>query len=553
MDNCERQPLVTHHPVKNLDLDSLLSGHIGEFGRYQKLIYLLVCLPAIFTAIFSLASVFTAATPLHRCKVPLCDNSPAVVHYDDAFDEGFAAFTIPRENGIWNGCQMFQAKDDDRLGICLRQEFTNVTVECEDHLYSEHDYTNTMVKEFGLICGNDEWKIPLTESTFFAGVLVGAVGYGQLSDIFGRRSILLLGIVQMSSAGIASGFVSTYSAFVTTNFFLGMAQIGVFQTAFIMAIEMVGKSKRVLCGVVIEFFFVLGELSLAMIACYFRDWRKILIVASTATLPFLSYYFLLPESIRWLIVKKRYSEAEKEITNLAKRNKVPVPTQQDLLKFQKKDSGEVKSETILVVLKSPVVLSRSMIVFYTWLVVTMVYYGISMKASNLAGNIYLDFTIMSLAEIPGYIASFIGMNYLGRRITMTSSLLAGGLACLAMGFVPPSMIYVAFLIGKFSSSCAFGTIYLYTSELFPTTIRNVGVGLSSMNGRIGAIICPYVALLSSTTGLSWLPFSVFAIASISSGLLVLFLPETLGVELPRTVREAEQVGRTRSNVFKDSP
>lgn len=552
MENSERQPLLPHHPVKNLDLDKLLSGHIGEFGRYQKFIYLLVCLPAIFTAIFSLASVFTIATPLHRCRVPACDNSPAVIHYDDAFDEGYAAFTIPQENGIWNGCEMFLAKDDDGSGICLSQEFTNVTMKCEDHVYSEHDYADTMVKEFNLICGNDEWKIPLTQSTFFAGVLVGAVGYGQLSDIFGRRNVLLLGFVQMSTAGIASGFVPTYIEYVIANFFLGMAQVGVFQTAFIMAIEMVGKSKRVLCGVVIEFFFVFGELLLATIAWYFRDWRKILIVASASTLPFLSYYFLLPESIRWLIVKKRYQEAEKEIANLAKWNKVPVPTQQDLMSFQKKDIGEVKTETILVVLKSPVVLTRSMIVFYTWLVTTMVYYGISMKASSLAGNIYLDFTIMSLAEIPGYIASFVGMNYLGRRITMTSSLISGGLACLAMGFIHPSMVFIAFLIGKFSSSCAFGTIFLYTSELFPTTIRNVGVGLSSMNGRIGAIICPYIALLSSTTGLQWLPFFVFAIASISSGLLVLFLPETLGVELPMTVKEAEEVGRTRINSNKDS-
>jgi len=548
METSEDQPLLTH-PVKNLDLDKLLSGHIGEFGRYQKLIYLLVCLPSIFTAIFSLGSVFTAATPLHRCQVPHCDNSPVLQNYEDAFDEGYAAFTIPRKDGIWDGCRMFKAKDNDSSAICLKTEFSpNVTVGCEKHLFSEHYYTSTLVTEFNLICGNDEWKIPLTESAFFAGVLAGAVLYGQLSDIFGRRSILLLGIVQMSASGIASAFVPTFTEFVATNFFLGMAQVGVFQTAFIMAIEMVGKSKRVLCGVVIEFFFVVGELLLVVIAWYLRDWRKIYLVASAPTLLFLSYYFILPESIRWLIVKKKFHKAEKEIANLAKWNKVEVPTQQDLLAFQKEDTEEIKRETILVALKSPVFLFRMMIIFYSWMVVTMVYYGISMKASSLSGNIYLNFTIMSLAEIPGYIASYIGMNYLGRRITMTSSLITGGLACLAMGFIPATMSFLntlAFLTGKFGASCAFGTIYLYTSELFPTTIRNVGVGLSSMNGRIGAILCPYVALLSSSTGLPWLPFCVFAITSISSGFLILFLPETVGVELPRTVKEAEQVGKTR--------
>ena len=66
-------------------------------------------------------------------------------------------------------------------------------------------------------------------------------------------------------------------------------------------------------------------------------------------------------------------------------------------------------------------------------------------------------------------------------------MMMSGLACLATGLVPatwPTYATTAtFLIGKFGVSCGFGTIYLYTSELFPTTLRNLGVGMSSMIGR----------------------------------------------------------------------
>merc|ERR1711970_1250687 len=103
-------------------------------------------------------------------------------------------------------------------------------------------------------------------------------------------------------------------------------------------------------------------------------------------------------------------------------------------------------------------------------------------------------------------------------------------------------ITVFFLLGKFGATAAFGTTYLYTSELFPTRVRNACVGLSSMMGRVGAMLSPYVARLGVLTGKEWLPMAVFAAAALISGSLTLFLPETKGKPLPRTMVEAEKLG-----------
>ena len=81
-------------------------------------------------------------------------------------------------------------------------------------------------------------------------------------------------------------------------------------------------------------------------------------------------------------------------------------------------------------------------------------------------------------EVPGYTLSYVGMQRVGRRSVMAASLIVGGTAILVSpAAVPGSWINIAtFLVGKMGATCAFGVVYLYTSELYPTTLRTVGVG-----------------------------------------------------------------------------
>ena len=92
-----------------------------------------------------------------------------------------------------------------------------------------------------------------------------------------------------------------------------------------------------------------------------------------------------------------------------------------------------------------------------------------------------------------------------------------------------------------SITATFGAIYIYTSELQPTSVRTAALGTNSMCGRIGAIISPYIALLKSYG--TWIPLIIFGANSLLSGLLILLLPDTLGKELPETIKDALLLGK----------
>lgn len=104
--------------------------------------------------------------------------------------------------------------------------------------------------------------------------------------------------------------------------------------------------------------------------------------------------------------------------------------------------------------------------------------------------------------------------------------------------VVPDDFWITLTLGTLGVSCAAivaATIYIYTSELFPTVVRNMAMGSSSMSMRIGSMIAPFVSNLSLTV--SWLPTLIFGFAPIAAGIVCLLLPETKGTTLPDSLED----------------
>ena len=150
----------------------------------------------------------------------------------------------------------------------------------------------------------------------------------------------------------------------------------------------------------------------------------------------------------------------------------------------------------------------------------LIYYGLSVNSTSLGGNKYLNFALVCLVEIPGYTVSWWAMNKLGRRWSLSSSLFLCAITCIGAAFVPQgdtkllmsvylekkkltcfyfldmtALVIILFLLGKLGITSSFGIAYVYTAELYPTTLRSIGVGCCSTMARLGAIIAPFAPLL----------------------------------------------------------
>lgn len=111
------------------------------------------------------------------------------------------------------------------------------------------------------------------------------------------------------------------------------------------------------------------------------------------------------------------------------------------------------------------------ILFYNWAANAFVYYGLSLNATNLSGNKYLNFALVCLIEIPGYSLAWILMNKMGRRWSLAGSLLLCAITCIAGAFVPDGLTWALitlFLTGKLGITASFAIIYVHTAEMLPT-------------------------------------------------------------------------------------
>ena len=127
-------------------------------------------------------------------------------------------------------------------------------------------------------------------------------------------------------------------------------------------------------------------------------------------------------------------------------------------------------------------------------------------------------------------------------------MLFAGLVLTVTIFIPRdqvTLLVVLSMLGKLAITSSYGTVYIFSAELFPTVVRNVGMGAVSMSGRVGGIICPFINMLSDV----WrpLPLIIYGTVAFTAGLLALLLPETLGQSLPETIQDGEDFGRKTSN------
>ncbi|XP_052244562.1 organic cation transporter protein-like [Dreissena polymorpha] len=522
---------------------------LGEFGKYQRILYVCVCIPIIFTAIQEFASVFTLALPKHRCTVPSLENDTYEVQ--GIWHEILINKSIPRgtdDSLDYDACALYMSHENtsfDEQGVPLNSS----TSECDSWVYDQATFKSTFFTKINLVC-SEELARANANTAMFVGHLIGAISIGLVADMFGRKKALVVSIVVFIVAAFGSAFARTYEVFVCFRFLQGVGTLSMYTTLFVIGLELVGPSYRVAAGMLINFFWSVGLYVLCLTAFLVRSYFPLQLALACPTVILVLHIWLVPESPRWLMSKGRYQEANQILQKCAKVNGVTLP---DYLIDYDIDDVTKTSQSVLKMFTVPRLLLRTLIIYFNWIVVNMVYYGLTLNVGDLSGDIYVNFAINSTMELGAYIMCLLLLNRVGCRWLHASTMILGGASCLCTIFSTlyalPEHAWITVVlanVGKFGISASFAIIYFWSAELFPTLVRNSGMGSSSMVGIVGTILSPYTMELGKVIPGNFgkaLPLIIFGGLSLAAGLLSLLLPETKGAVLPESVRDAEKFGR----------
>lgn len=248
--------------------------------------------------------------------------------------------------------------------------------------------------------------------------------------------------------------------------------------------ELVGTKWRELVSVLYQIPFNLGHLTLPMFAYYFRDWRDLQLALSIPSLVLISYYWIIPESPRWLFTIGKIDESAKVLEKVAAFNKRPTDSiKMDLEKYAVSTNSskkEVAKGNMFDLVRTPNMRGKTIYICFNWLVCGMCFFGVAQYIGESHGNIFQNVMVSAAFELPGTILCIFTMKKLGRKWTLIASNTVTGICMLLIAFIPSIQVVLA-SIALVGMSVSFPTVYLYAGELFPTVVRNIGVGTGEIS------------------------------------------------------------------------
>ncbi|XP_074670055.1 solute carrier family 22 member 6-like [Strix aluco] len=524
-----------------------LLAHLGGMGRFQVTYVAALAIPLLMLASHNLLQNFTAGVPEHHCRprwpvangstgdVPLLVSIPSDGHHRpqrcqryvepqwhllevngtangtaNSMASGMANSMV---NGTANGMAKGMAKGmvnsmakgtvnsvatgmANSMANGVATSMANVmatdtateaaTEPCHDGwTYGDGVFAHTIVTEWDLVCESKRLR-QVAQSLYMAGILLGSGLFGVLSDKFGRRALLSWCYLQLGVTGAATAAAPTFGLYCLGRLLAGLAMAGVSLNSASLCMEWIPTEARAVVGTVNGYCYTLGQFVLAAVAFGLPHWRWLQLAVSLPFFLFFLYSWLFVESARWQVISGRPDLALEGLRKVARVN-------------GRKEEGDKLSEEVT---GGPPNLypSRSSEsprdpLFST----SFAYYGLAMDLQGFGVNIYLSQLVFGAVDIPAKLASVLVISCVGRRVAQGGSLALAGICILANIVVPTELRLLRMalaVLGKGSLAASFNCAYIFTGELFPTLIRQTGMGLGGTMARVGGMVAPLVRMLA---------------------------------------------------------
>lgn len=380
-----------------------------------------------------------------------------------------------------------------------------------------------------------EWQLApgqmgLIGSIGLIGMALGAVISGTVADHIGRKKVFTITVLLYS---IATGLCAVswdYTSLLIFRFLVGFGLGGELPVAATLVSEYAPARVRGRFIVLLESFWALGWIVAACIAYLLipvYGWRIAFVIGAVPAL----YTFLIrihmPESVRYLLSKGRVEEARQIVIKLETMMHVPVKP------FDKEAETLPANEPVSVAtLWRKPFLTRTIMLWLVWFGIIYSYYGIFMWLPSLVFQ--QGFTVvktfeyvlvMTLAQLPGYYCAAWLVDKIGRKYTLSVFLLCSGIASYFFGHSTSAAALMSWgAVMSFFNLGAWGVLYTYTPEMYPTSIRALGSGWAAGFGRFGGMAAPILVglMLSQGFGIGSV-FYMFAFVFVAVSAIVMGL------------------------------
>lgn len=398
------------------------------------------------------------------------------------------------------------------------------------------DAMDTGLISFILAKMAEDWAMTPTEkgwvvSIGFVGMAIGAVTSGALADRFGRKTVFAATLVIYSLATAACAFAPNLTWLLVFRFIVGLGLGGQLPVAVTLVSEYIPAHVRGRFIVMLESFWGLGWLCAALLSYFVIPdfgWQAAFLLGGIPALYAIVIWKYVPESVPYLIQRGRIQEAQKLVKEIERKCGVEV-----IEIFQTQPVVE-KQSIAFSTLWTGRLAQRTIMLWLIWFGIVFSYYGIFTWLPSLlvqqGYSIVQSFEyvlVMILAQLPGYAVAAWLVEKWGRKATLSSFI--GMCAISAYFFGQAGSVTEIVMWGcilSFFNLGAWGVLYTYTPEQYPTHIRAFGSGWAGAIGRMGGIAAPMAVthLMVLEQGFS-LVFMMFTAVLVAVALVILVLGE----------------------------
>lgn len=410
-----------------------------------------------------------------------------------------------------------------------------------------------LAKEFGI----DGYGLALVASAIYAGMIAGSFFGGYLSDVFGRRSVLLVAASIISLCGVGSAFAPDVYTFGTARMVLGIGIGAMVPISYSLMLEWTptlyrGSVIMTLAGIAFHSGAGLcGATGSILISTVGGDlWWRVLLVACTLpvliALPFQFIY--LPESLHWLVVNGKLQDAKNLLRDASATNG------QDMLhnggittRLYTVGPGTAASFTVrgfVWDLSTPELRLTTCFLIVAFTACGFIYNGFvfiypQILLQLLDYSLEKSFALMTASSALDILCIFafifyMDLPYIGRRgalLTAYATLsMCALLAAIALQGSAPAFVAVNVIL-KAMVTTAYTVTPLYAGELLPTSLRASTMSLATCCSRVASMASTGVLtlLLSVSVSAVYLCYFLFGVVAFIASFV--HSRETLGMPL----------------------